>query len=94
MQWQVASKHSPAYTDRPPSLETPPVLAQPSRHHLQPSPYRMTNNQFLFICILFYFYVFSPLRLDYSRLPHAYVNQTLKIQLELLMMSGVPLETC
>jgi hypothetical protein len=29
-----------------------------------------------------------------GRSPHAYVNQRLKIQLELLMMSGVPLETC
>ena len=35
-----------------------------------------------------------PLRLDYSRSPHVYVNQRLQIQLELLMMSGVPLETC
>jgi hypothetical protein len=35
-----------------------------------------------------------PLRLDYGRSPHAYVNQRLQIQLELLMMSGVPLETC
>jgi hypothetical protein len=35
-----------------------------------------------------------PLRLDYSWSPHAYVNQKLQIQLELLMMSGVPLETC
>jgi hypothetical protein len=35
-----------------------------------------------------------PLRLDYCRSPHAYVNQRLQIQLELLMMSGVPLETC
>ena len=34
-----------------------------------------------------------PLRLDYGRSPHAYVNQRLQIQLELLMMSGVPLET-
>jgi hypothetical protein len=34
------------------------------------------------------------LRLDYGRSPHAYVNQKLQIQLELLMMSGVPLETC
>jgi hypothetical protein len=33
-------------------------------------------------------------RLDYGRSPHAYVNQRLQIQLELLMMSGVPLETC
>jgi hypothetical protein len=31
---------------------------------------------------------------DYGRSPHAYVNQRLQIQLELLMMSGVPLETC
>jgi len=31
---------------------------------------------------------------DYSRSPHAYVNQRLQIQLELLMMSGMPLETC
>jgi hypothetical protein len=35
-----------------------------------------------------------PLRLDYGRSPRAYVNQRLQIQLELLMMSGVPLETC
>jgi hypothetical protein len=35
-----------------------------------------------------------PLRLDYGRSPHAYVNQRLQIQVELLMMSGVPLETC
>jgi hypothetical protein len=34
------------------------------------------------------------LRLDYGRSPHAYVNQRLKIQLELLMISGVLLETC
>jgi len=35
-----------------------------------------------------------PLRLDYSQSPHTYVNQRLRIQLELLMMSGMPLETC
>jgi len=35
-----------------------------------------------------------PLRLDYGQSPHAYVNQRLQMQLELLMMSGVPLETC
>jgi hypothetical protein len=35
-----------------------------------------------------------PLRLDYGRSPHAYVNQRLQIQLKLLMMSGIPLETC
>jgi hypothetical protein len=35
-----------------------------------------------------------PLRFDYGRSPHAYVNQRLQIQLELLMMSGIPLETC
>ena len=35
-----------------------------------------------------------PLRLDYGQSPHAYVNQRLQIKLELLMMSGVPLETC
>ena len=35
-----------------------------------------------------------PLRPDYGRSPHAYVNQRLQIQLELLMMSGMPLETC
>jgi hypothetical protein len=29
-----------------------------------------------------------------GRSPHAYVNQRRQIQLELLMMSGVPLETC
>ena len=35
-----------------------------------------------------------PLRLDYGLSPHEYVNQRLQIQLELLMMSGMPLETC
>ena len=35
-----------------------------------------------------------PLRLDYERSPHAYVNQRLQIQLGLLMMSDVPLEKC
>jgi hypothetical protein len=34
------------------------------------------------------------LGLDYGRSPHAYVNQRLQIQLQLLMMSGMPLETC
>jgi hypothetical protein len=34
------------------------------------------------------------LRLDYGRSPHVYVNQRLQIQVELLMMSGMPLETC
>jgi len=36
----------------------------------------------------------SQVRLDYSRSPHEYVNQRLQIQLELLMMSGMLLETC
>ena len=31
---------------------------------------------------------------DYGQSPHAYVNQRLQIQLELLMMSSMPLETC
>ena len=35
-----------------------------------------------------------PLRLDYGRSPHAYVNQRLQIHLGLLMMSDIPLETC
>jgi len=35
-----------------------------------------------------------PLRLDYGRSPHAYVNQRLQIQLGFLMMSDIPLETC
>jgi hypothetical protein len=35
-----------------------------------------------------------PVRLDYGRSPHGYVNQRLQIQLELLMMRGVPLQTC
>jgi hypothetical protein len=35
-----------------------------------------------------------PLRLDYGQSPHVYVNQRLQIQIEVLMMSGVPLETC
>jgi hypothetical protein len=34
------------------------------------------------------------LRLDYGRSPQAYVNQRMQIQLELLMMRGMPLETC
>ena len=34
------------------------------------------------------------LRLDYGRSPHAYVNQRLQIQLELLMINVMPLETC
>jgi hypothetical protein len=33
-------------------------------------------------------------RFDYGRSPHVYVNQRLQIQLELLIMSGVPLGTC
>jgi hypothetical protein len=36
----------------------------------------------------------GTLRLDYGRSPHVYVNQRLQIQLELLMMSGMQLETC
>jgi hypothetical protein len=36
----------------------------------------------------------SQVRLDYGQSPHVYVNQRLKIQLELLKMSGMPLETC
>jgi len=39
-------------------------------------------------------WVWLGLRLDYGRPPHACVNQRLQIQLELLMMSGIPLETC
>jgi len=35
-----------------------------------------------------------PFRHDYGRSPHAYVNQMLQIQLGLLMMSDIPLETC
>ena len=35
-----------------------------------------------------------PLRLDYGRSPHAYVNQRLQIQLGLLMMRDIPHETC
>ena len=37
---------------------------------------------------------FYWVRIDYGRSPHAYVNQRLQIQLELLMMSGMPLQTC
>ena len=33
-------------------------------------------------------------QIDYGRSAHAYVNQRLQIQLELLMMIGMPLETC
>ena len=32
--------------------------------------------------------------LDYGRSPHAYVNQRLQRELELLIMSGMPLEIC
>jgi len=39
-------------------------------------------------------YAAFSLRLDYGRSPHAYANQRLQIQLELLMISGMPLETC
>jgi len=39
-------------------------------------------------------WVGTALILDYGRSPHAYVNQRLQIQLELLMMSGMTLETC
>jgi hypothetical protein len=35
-----------------------------------------------------------PLRIDYGRSPHAYVNERLQIRLGLLMMGGMPLETC
>jgi len=35
-----------------------------------------------------------PVRLDYGRSPQAYINQRLQIQLGLLMMSDIPLETC
>jgi len=35
-----------------------------------------------------------PTQTYYVLSPHAYVNQRLQIQLELLMMSGIPLETC
>ena len=35
-----------------------------------------------------------PLRLDYGRSPNPYLNQRLQMQLELLMMSGMPLEIC
>jgi hypothetical protein len=34
------------------------------------------------------------LRLDHGQSPHVYVNQRLQIQLDPLMMSGMPLETC
>jgi len=39
-------------------------------------------------------HVVIPLRLDYSRSPHAFLNQRMQIYLELLIMSGIPLETC
>jgi hypothetical protein len=34
------------------------------------------------------------LRLDNGRSPHAYVNQRLQIQLEVLMMNNMLFETC
>jgi hypothetical protein len=36
----------------------------------------------------------ETLKLNYAQLPPAYVNQRPRIQLELLLVSGVPLETC
>ena len=38
-------------------------------------------------------WIHFPLSLDNGRSPYAYVNQSLQLQLELLMMSGMPLET-
>jgi hypothetical protein len=35
-----------------------------------------------------------PLSFDNGRSPHGCINQRLQIQSELLMMSGLPLETC
>jgi len=51
------------------------------------------------ICSLWFTYVCSDrlqfaLRLDYGRSLNTYVNQRLQIQLELLMMSDIPLEAC
>jgi len=51
------------------------------------------------ICSLWFIYPcgdrpLSRLSLDNGRSPHGHLNQRLQIQLELLMMSGVPLETC
>ena len=48
------------------------------------------------ICSLWFTYVCGEweLRLDYGWSPHTYVNQRLQIQLELLMISDIPLETC
>jgi len=53
------------------------------------------------ICNLWFTYacgwppvVKSEWEIDYGRSPHAYVNQRLQIQLGLLMMSDIPLETC
>jgi len=45
-------------------------------------------------CNRIYYFGQFPVRLDYGPSPHAYVNQRLQIQLQLLMMSGMPLETC
>jgi hypothetical protein len=51
------------------------------------------------ICSLWFIYTccnrpLSRLSLDNGRSRHVYINQRLQIELELLMMSGVPLETC
>ena len=45
------------------------------------------------ICSLWFTYACGD-RPYYGRSPHAYVNQRLQIQLGLLMMSDIPLETC
>jgi len=50
----------------------------------------------LYLQPLVYIRVWFPpvVQSDYGRSPHAYVNQKLQIQLELLMMSNITLETC
>jgi hypothetical protein len=55
-----------------------------------PPPKNQATKQVKFFAVVLTF----NYRLDYGQSPQAYVNQKLQIQLELLMMSGMPLETC
>ena len=60
---------------------------------MQPSNRIYYSTVFIYLFIYLFIYEFS-LRFDYGLSPHAYANQRVRIQLELLMMSGMPLETC
>ena len=66
------------------------------RRNMFRAAYRSSSGA-LTICSLWFTYAcgdrpYSSLSGKYGRSPHAYVNQ--RLQIELLMMSGMPLETC